>query len=38
MPDDDIPDLWKKSSLRERTDPNLPSLILDVYNIKKFKN
>jgi hypothetical protein len=25
--DDDIPDLWKKSSLRDRTDPDLPPLI-----------
>lgn len=38
MPDDDLPDFGKKSSLRERSDPDLPVLIDDNFNVKKSKN
>lgn len=38
MPDDDLPDFGKKSSLRERSDPDLPVLIEDNFNVKKSKN
>lgn len=39
MPDDDdIPEFGKKSSLRERSNPNLPIIIDDNFNVKKWKN
>jgi hypothetical protein len=31
--DDDLPEFGKKSSLRERSDPDLPVLIEDNYNV-----
>jgi hypothetical protein len=38
MPDDDdMPDLGKKSSLRDRQDPNLPVIVNEVFNVKKGK-
>lgn len=37
-PEDDLPDFGKKSSLRERTDPPLPVLIYDTYDVKRTKN
>ena len=38
MPDDDLPDLWKKSSLRDRVDPPLQIIIQENYDVKKSKN
>lgn len=37
-PEDDLPEFGKKSSLRERSDPDLPPLFEDNYNVKKWKN